>query len=127
MLKRNANHKKPNAMIIVERTKKRIFCCVPERKIPQDSFPKDYGNIRLHVLGLNKSGVLWPIIPHREIVENETPTDLFMAKHCAAEVEEVYGLSVPLTEKIKLGIFIGLIVAILMVIFMMAMSAGGPA
>lgn len=111
-------------MIIVEATKKRILRYVPERLIPKASFARYYKNYFIHVLGLDLSGELWPIKSPDKLTENESPIDLFMAKHCAAEVEEVYGLSIPTSEKIKLGIFCVICVAIIVVVFMIAMSGG---
>ncbi len=121
---RRVKKKAPNAMIIVERTRKRIFRYVSEKCIPSDSFEKDFKGKWIHVLGCDLMGKLWPLeMP--PVVEGRMPTDLFMAKHCAEEVNEVYGLSNPLTEKIKLGILVGLCIAILIVIFLIATSQGG--
>ena len=113
---------KPNVMLVVERTRKRVLRHIPIRYIPRDSCPRDYGNLRLHVLGLDLAGKLWSIFPYRKMIENETPTDLFMAKHCAAEVQQVYGIDTPWSEKIKLGIFAGLIIVILIFTFLISAS-----
>jgi len=115
----------PNAMIVVEKTKKRIFRHIPERYLPSDSFVKQYKKGDwLHILGLDKQGKFWAIMPN-PAEANRMPGDLYMAKNCADEVEECYGLSTPTVEKIKWGIFIGLIIAILIVVFLMTASAGG--
>jgi hypothetical protein len=119
-----SKNNKANAMIVVESTKKRILRHIPDKYIPRDSFPRDYGNLRLHILGLNLNGKFWTITSHADMIENESPTDLFMAKHCATEVEEVYGLSMPTSEKIKLGLFVLIIIAIVIVIFMIASTSG---
>lgn len=137
--------KRPNAMVIVERTKKRIFRYVPERYIPSNSFGKDYqdnrsnflvGVIRnfilgapkqdgrLHILGLDLTSKFWAL-ENPAVVDKEAPTDFYVAKHCADEVEEVYGLSMPMSEKIKIGILVGLCIGILIVIFLIAMASGG--
>ena len=98
----------PNAIIVVERTKKRILRYVPEKHIPQDSFMKLYNKKWYHLLGLDLSGALWPITaPKAE--DAKSPIDLFTAVHCATEVNEVYGQGVPTIEKVKLGIFIGIV------------------
>jgi len=114
----------PNAMIVVEKTKKRIFRRVPERYLPSDSFVKQYEKKWLHVLGLDKQGNFWAIMPN-PAEANRMPGDLYMAKNCADEVEDCYGLSIPIVEKVKWGIFIGLIIAILIVIFLLAVASGG--
>ena len=96
-----------NAMIIVESTKKRIFRHVPKRVIPKDSFEREYNGQHIHILGLDLLGKLWPITVPPKIVKNELPTDLFQAKHCAPEVDAVYGLSSSTIQKIKIGILVG--------------------
>lgn len=122
--KRTKQSKESNAMIVVERTKKRIFRYVPKRLIPSLSFEKKYKGNWIHILGCNLQGQLLTI-ERPKVVMGRMPTDLYMAKHCADEVEEVYGLSMPLSEKIKIGILVGLCVAILIVIFLIASASGG--
>lgn len=116
--------KRPNAMIVVENLKKRIFRYIPEKYIPSNSFEQEYEGKWLHILGLDMEGKFWPI-ERPKPAEGRMPTDLYMAKHCADEVEEVYGLSMSFTEKIKIGVLVGLCFGILIVIFMMAAAAGG--
>lgn len=111
-----------NAMIVVERTKKRVFRYVPPKKIPFDSFEKEYGGRWLHILGLDLEGKLWPI-ERVEAVEGHMPTDLYMAVHCAAEVEEVFGMSIPLSKIIKIGLLVALCFGILVVGFLIATTA----
>ncbi|MBA7613516.1 hypothetical protein ES703_20767 [subsurface metagenome] len=122
----NKNHRRklPNAMIVVERTKKRVFRYVPVKYIPSNSFVKLYGGAWMHILGLSKDGKFWPI-ERAEAIEGRMPTDLYMAKNCADEVNDVYGMSLPTIEKIKISVFVGLCVAILVVIFLMVFGAGG--
>jgi len=112
-----------NAMVVIEKTKERDFQHVLDDKIPSDSFEQDYKGKWLHILGLDLNNEYWtlePISPE----EGSMPTDLFMAKHCADEVNEVYGNGMPTSEKIKLGILVGLCVGILIVIFLIAASSG---
>jgi len=118
------NKIEPNAVIVVERTKKRIFRRVNPKYIPVSSFEKRFNGSRLHILGLDLKGELWPIEPPLP-KDGRFPVDLFMAVHCADEVNEVYGLSMPMSEKIKLGILAGLCFGILIVIFLIAASSGG--
>lgn len=123
-IKARKRRKKPNSMIVVEKTKKRIFRYVPEKYIPTNSFEKDYKGRWLHILGLDLDSKFWPI-EGLKAVEGRMPTDLFMAKHCAEEVNEVYGLSMSTTEKIKIGILVGLCFGILVVLFLIAAASGG--
>lgn len=119
------NHKNINAMIVVENTKTRIFRHVPEKHIPKTSFLKDYGGLWLHVLGLT-AGEFWPILrPAPQ--DGRTPTDLYVAKHCANEVNEVYGMSMPLSQKIAIGLLVGLCFGILIVLFLIVSASGGLA
>lgn len=137
----------PNAMIFVEKTKLRVFRRIRPCFIPDDSYPRDYGGMELHVLKLKRETLLGDFVddgvegrkqfqlnkqaftplfaPRVDGESNQSPTDLYIALHCAEEVDEVYGMSLPLTEKIKLGIFVGLIIAILIVIFLIVSASGG--
>jgi hypothetical protein len=47
-----------------------------------------------------------------------------MAEHCANEVQNVYGISMPWSEKLKLGVLVLLIVMISIFIFLIAASSG---
>lgn len=111
-------------MIIVERTLLRVFRCVPERLIPFESYAQNYGGKWLHILGCDLNGKLWPIDKDNVDNTNITPTDVYVAKNCAEEVNEVYGLSMSLSQKIKLGIFIGICILILVVIFFLVSATG---
>jgi hypothetical protein len=116
--------KKPNAMLIVERTKKRIFRYIDPRRIPVDSFEKNYGRQDLHVLGVDPKGRLWTIRPPA-VASGRSPTDLFMAVNCADEVNEVYGMSMPFAHKIGLGVIVGFGIASLFIFFLIVMSSSG--
>lgn len=118
-------HAHPNCMIFVEKTHTRIFRYVAKKFIPSGAAIRDYLDMPLYFLGLDLKGEFWFLDVPRKIEEGETPTDLYMAKHCALEVEEVYGLSMGTMEKIKLGILVGLCIAVLIVIFLIVSSAGG--
>ncbi len=116
--------KDANAMIVVERTKKRILRTIPERFIPTDSFLQDKGKLNLHILGLNKRGKFWAI--KRPIAEiDKLPTDCAMATSYGPEIRAILGMKTPLTEKIKLGIFVGLIAMIIIVLFLIITAIGG--
>jgi hypothetical protein len=115
-----------NAMIIVEKTHKRVFRNIPRSKIPGDSFLQKYGNKWIHVLGLDIKNQFWAI-DKDDVIGNKDikPADVFMAKNCAEEVREVYGLSMPMMQKIKIGILIGLSFGILIVLFLIVTAASG--
>lgn len=121
---KNRGKREPNAMIVVESTKKRIFRYVPPQYIPSSSFEKLHDKKWLHVLGLDSKGQFWPI-ECSGATEGRMPTDLYMAIHCADEVEEVYGISMPTLNKIQIGIIVGCIIASLIVLFLIVASFGG--
>lgn len=115
-----------NCMVIDNMTRKRRFSTITADKIPSDSFEKDYYGKRLHLLGLTRDGNYYTIRP-RKNEEGKTPTDLWVALHCALEVQDVYGLSSPLTEKIKLGVFVAIIIVIVSLTFLIvAQFIGQP-
>lgn len=118
----------PNAMVVDEKTKQRIFAYVPPEDIPFDSFEKKYtgfhrkyNGLYLHQLRLDRE-CNYTQLPRMKAEEGRSPIDLYTNKHCADEVEETYGLSMPTTEKIKWGIFITLIIAIIVTVFLIALS-----
>lgn len=118
--------KTANAQIVVEKTKKRIFRDIPIDLLPQNSFEKEYNGQWQHLLGYSLDGVLWPLddgVPEPE--ENMMPTDLYMALHCTSEVTEFYGLSLPAMAKLKIGLFIGCLIGITVVLFLMVAAVAG--
>lgn len=115
---------RPNAMIIVENRKMRIFRYVNPKHIPSNSFEKDYKGHWMHLLGLDTGGHFWPI-ESLSPKEKRMPTDLFMAKNCAEEVNEVFGMSMSTSTKIGIGLLVFLCFGILIVIFLMVTAAGG--
>lgn len=122
-VKANKNGHKPiNSQIVVERTRKRIFRHVPERMIPFASIPRESHFGKIHTLGLNLKGQFWPILQPAETIDGDLPPDFYIAKNCAQEVEEVFGLSIPMLEKIKIGVFVGLCIAIVLIIFLIVAS-----
>ncbi len=118
----------PNAMVIDEQTKSRIFVYVPPEDIPFDSFEKKYSGFQrkynglyLHLLRLDRECNYTPL-PRAKTEKGRSPIDLYTNMHCALEVEETYGLSMPTTEKIKWGIFITLIIGIIITVFLISAS-----
>jgi len=116
--------KKPNAMIVDTKDKKRIFRHIEDTSIPGDSFEKKYDGLWMHLLIL-EDGKYRPIDEDDVDDKDITPTDVYVAKNCAEEVREVYGISMPLTERIKWGIFIGICVIDAVLVFLLiGMSSG---
>jgi hypothetical protein len=118
-------NQKPNAMIFDEKTKTRIFRFIEEKDIPIDSFPRDHKINRLYVLGLDLAGKYFAIAPPTKVKSQETPTAVFIAKHCAEEVNEFYGLSSSMMQKIKIGILVAAIIAVIIVIFLIVTTVTG--
>jgi hypothetical protein len=114
-----------NALIVVEKWHKAILRRIPTKLIPQDSFEKDYQGHQVHILGLNLQKKLWTITPHPTLVLNQSPLDLWIAKNCAEEVRETYGISSTTWQKIKVGVFVGLIIGIIIVTFMIVTASTG--
>lgn len=115
-----------NACIVDEKTKKRIFRDIPEEFIPANSFEKEYNGTWKHFLGYSLEHELWPLdegVPEPE--ENMMPTDMFMALNCAAEVNEFYGQTLPAMAKLKIGIFVGCLIGISIVLFLLVASLMG--
>lgn len=120
--------KVPNVMVVNRLKKNRTFLNIPERLIPDNSFVQKYDNEWMHLLILDKvdGKIQFSIIDKENVDDKEiSPTDVYVAKNCADEVREVYGISMTTTEKIKWGIFIGLCVGCLILIFFLVFGAGG--
>lgn len=122
---------KPNAMIVCEKKKTRGFDYVKPEYIPEDSFERMYnGVVRkyngwwLHVLAMDAEGN-FRTIRGQDAKEGESPTDLFIAHNCAPEVAEVYNMSMPLINKVGLGILVALSIVIIIVIFLIVMTLIG--
>lgn len=120
--------KDANAMIIDEKKKKRIFRHLEDNEIPQDSFEKKYKGEIYHFLGKDLEEKYWVIDTMPEMVIGQAPIDLYIAKHCAEEVAEVFGLSASWRERIKIGVFVVLIILIVIFTFLtVTASSGGVA
>ena len=117
--------KNANAMVIDEKTKKRTFRHLEGADIPSDSFEKEYKGKIFHILGKDLDGKYWPIDIPREMTSGEAPVDLYVAKHCAEEVEEVFGLSTSTMQRIKIGVFVVLIIMIVIFTFLVVTASSG--
>lgn len=93
--------------------------------IPSDSVERKYKGEPVHLLTLDTEGKLHAVEPLNEIGINDSPQDLFMALQFESEVNEVYGMSESLLEKIKLGIFFALCFFLLIILFFISVIAMG--
>lgn len=110
-----------NAMIVLEKRRMRVLRHVRPKFIPKESFEVEYKGRWIHLLGLDMQGKFFPITsPTAQAAR--MPSDLYMAIHCADEVDEVFGLSMPTSTKIGIGILVALCVGILVVVFLMFQS-----
>lgn len=113
-----------NAMIIIERKKERVFGYVPPHLIPANSYLQLHNGRMVHWLGLDMNNEFW-VIDEPQAVKDRMPGGLFVATNLTRDlVKKVYGTHSDMVEKIKLGIFVGLIIAILIVIFLITASSG---
>ncbi len=115
---------KPNAMIVVESDKKRIFRYIEPTGIPSDSFEKKYQGKWMHILGQLPDGKYWVIKPNPP-EEGRLPTDLYMALHCADEVNTVYGMSMPVSHMIGIGMLVLFGICDLVVFFLIVTTLIG--
>lgn len=112
-------------IVIVEKTGEKTYPKIAKALIPEDSLERNYKGVPCHLLGLTKDGVLWAIEPENEIKINESPKDCFLALDYENEVTAVFGLSEGAVEKIKIGLFIGLCIAELIILFLIITTIGG--
>lgn len=92
--------------------------------IPDESRERDFKNKPFYVVGYNNEG-LYPIEAQKEVVEGESPQDLFIALQYEQEVDATYSLTESAIEKIKLGIFIGLAVFLMIILMMISLTVMG--
>lgn len=114
-----------NAYIFVESTGEIIEREIDRAHIPNNSIQRKEGKTPVYILGLDGNGKLFAIEPENTILENDSPTDLIMALQYEQEVGEFYGLGDSTTEKIKFGIFVGLIILIVIVLFIYGFAVYG--
>src|SRR4030043_93435 len=112
-------------IVIVEKTGKRTYPRIANSLVPDDSLERTYRGKPCHLLGLDKDGKLWAVEPENFIVVNESPKDCFIALQCEKEVNAVYSLKEVIVEKIKIGLFIVLCCAELIILFLIITAATG--
>ncbi len=113
-------------ILFIEKTHTWHYRQLDKSLIPEDSTERKLkGKTPVHILGLDKEVKLWAIEPENTVKPNDSPQDLFLALQYEREVDEVYGLSDSLGEKIKLGIFFALCFFLLIILFLIATVAMG--
>lgn len=113
-------------ILFIEKTHTWQYRQLDKSLIPEDSTERKLkGKKPVHILNLDKEGKLWAIEPENTVKPNDSPQDLFLALQYEREVDEVYGLSESLGEKIKLGIFFVLCFFLLIILFLIATVAMG--
>lgn len=70
-------------------------------------------------------GKLWGPEPDNDVKEGDTPLDLYLALDYEQEVDTVYGLDTSPLEKVKIGILVALCFILIVVFFLIAMTAMG--
>lgn len=91
--------------------------------LPKNSVPVIDDGQPTYYLGFNGSE-LWPIDYLPADNKNKTPQDCFEATSWE-ELDGILKVSTSLTEKIKFGIFVALIIAFLVIIFFRSAALGG--
>ena len=115
-----------NCRIIKERTGSATKKPVPVEMMPGGSVARFERTGRTNLLGLDMDGGLWAIEPPAEIEKGKDPTIFYSYMETIPTlVERAVPMSGRLGEKIKFGVFIGLIVVELVFIFLIGAALGG--
>lgn len=111
--------------IIVERTGKMIRRKVTAEDLPENSIPRDYGKFIGNLLGLDMDNELWAIEPPSQTDKGKHPTQYFSYQGIVVPlVQRAIKLPGSTMEKIKIGLFIGLVIAEMVMLFLIAASMG---
>lgn len=112
--------------IIVEKTGKLIRRMVETPDMPTDSIPRDYGAFTGNLLGLDLNNELWAIEPPVTPRKGKHPSQYFSYQGIVIPlVQRAIKLPGNLLEKIKIGLFIGLVMVELIMLFLIVASMGG--
>jgi len=114
-----------NCKVIVEKTGKGYDREIARPLIPGDSLERKYHGRPFHLLGLDLEGNLWAIEPDNTIKKNDSPKDCFIALQCEKEVTAIYSIGEGWVEKVKIGLFIGLCIVELIILFLIITAASG--
>lgn len=109
----NGHHK---CLVIDEPSSKWGYRSISTELIPSDAIPI-LDNGRTYLLGFDGTE-LWPIEYMPEDNQNKTPEDCFEAG-CWEELVTLAGMVNKAIEKIKLGIFVFLIIAFAIILFLL--------
>ncbi len=120
--KKDKDEKEPNSLVFRDKDWGFNETFVEAKDIPHDSRLRKYRGLPLHILNLDEEGDYSAIGIPAEIKKNKSPKDLWQSLNCEKEVNETYGMSDSVTEKIKLGVFVALIIVLTIVIFFIVMG-----
>ena len=90
--------------------------------LPKNIWPVLEGD-PVYLLGFDGKE-LWAIDYQPDDNEDQTPQDCFEAT-CWEELQRILGVGTSMMEKITIGVFVGLTIAFLVVIFLLVPIAGG--
>jgi hypothetical protein len=109
-------------MLWIEKQREKItfITYLPLRKIPVGTFPVKYKGEPTYIIGIDKKGSYPISLDSTDEDSVISPLDLFEAISCDGPTYEIWGFSMSTETKVKLGIFIALILAMLIIIFMMS-------
>ena len=115
-------------MLWVEKQREKItfITYLPLHKIPVGTFPVNYQGDLTYIMGIDKMGsYAIDLDPSANEKDPISPLDLFEARSCQGPVYEIWGFELSAVDKIKFGLFIGLIIVLVIVIFLMATQQMG--
>lgn len=117
-------YERRKCLIWIQKSKERLLLktYLKYKNIPASAFPVNYEGEQTYFMGIDKKGVYAIDFndtgsPSKALI---SPLDLYEARSCQGPVYEVWGFDMSLGEKIKLGIFIALIITLIIIIFLMS-------
>lgn len=109
-----------DCFVIVEATKKLTRRRISTALLPPNATRRRHKGRDCYLLGVDKTGKLFSIEPSNEIIDNDSPKDLYDALECSDEIDEMYGMEEPLSEKIKTGLIFALCGGLIFVLFIIS-------
>lgn len=112
-------------LLIVETSGELERKLLKQTDIPHDSIARNFKGEKVHFLNLDSNGVLSAISIPDKAEDKKTPSEFFMYQGAVQRlVERGWKLIDSWTEKIKFGIFVGIIFAELIVLFLIFFGVG---
>lgn len=112
-------------IIVEEKTSTWDYHNIRRNLIPEGATEREYKGQDFFLLGLTPEGQLWSIEPPRDVKDGEDPLSLYLFLDYEEEVDELIGMDRSILEKIKIGILVGLSVGVLIIFFLVIMTALG--